>query len=156
MPHEANHSPHSAYIINYHMVWIPRYRKEVLVRPVEARLKELLAEIATQYGFEILAVEVTPVLAAHEVRLRRCASVPDHVHLFVSAPPKFAPAEIVGLFKGITSRRLRKSLKASVASIGANMQRCGPKDTMLVRQVTLARKPSNAISRKAKRNNFKY
>ena len=60
MPHEANHSPHSAYIINYHMVWIPRYRKEVLVRPVEARLKELLAEIATQYGFEFVAVEVMP------------------------------------------------------------------------------------------------
>ena len=156
MPNEANHSPHSAYIINYHMVWIPRFRKEVLVRPVEARLKELLAEIATQYGFEILAVEVTPALAAHEVRLRRCASVPDHVHLFVSAPPNFSPAEIVGLFKGITSRRLRKSLKASVASIGANMQRCGPKDTMLVRQVSLARKPSNAISRKAKRISFKY
>ena len=156
MPHEANHSPHSAYIINYHMVWIPRYRKEVLVRPVEARLKELLAEIATQYGFEILAVEVTPALAAHEVRLRRCASVPDHVHLcWGSIPPKFSPAEIVGLFKGITSRRLRKSLKASVASIGANMQRCGPKGTMLVRQVTLARKPSNAISRKAKRISFK-
>ena len=142
MPHEANHSPHSAYIINYHMVWIPRFRKEVLVRPVEARLKELLAEIATQYGFEILAVEVTPALATG-------ASVPDHVHLFVSAPPNFSPAEIVGLFKGITSRRLRKSLKASVASIG-------PKGTMLVRRVTLARKPPNAISRKAKRNNFKY
>ena len=94
------------------MVWIPRYRKEVLVRPVEARLKELLAEIATQYGFEILAVEVTPVLAAHEVRLRRCASVSDPVHLFVSAPPKFAPAEIVGLFKGITSRRLKKEFES--------------------------------------------
>jgi putative transposase len=72
MPHEANHSPHSAYVINYHLVWIPRYRKKVLVGPVEARLKELaeqevpLAEIATEYGFEILAVEVMP---------RPCASV---------------------------------------------------------------------------------
>jgi putative transposase len=33
--------------------------------------------------------------------------MPDHVHLFVSAPPKFSPAEIVRLFKGITSRRLK-------------------------------------------------
>ncbi len=95
MPTETNHSPHSAYIINYHLVWIPRYRKKVLVGPVEARLKELLAEIATQYGFEILAVEV----------------MPDHVHLFVSAPPKFSPAEIVRLFKGITSRRLKKEFE---------------------------------------------
>jgi len=59
-------------------------------------LKELLAEIAAQYGFEILAVEV----------------MPDHVDLFVSAPPKFAPAGIVRLFKGITSRKLKKELES--------------------------------------------
>ena len=96
MPNEANHAPHSAYVINYHLVWIPRYRKKVLVGPVEAKLKGLLAEIAIQYGFEILAVEV----------------MPDHVHLFVSAPPKFSPAEIVRLFKGITSRRLKKEFES--------------------------------------------
>jgi putative transposase len=96
MPREANHSPHSGYVINYHLVWIPSYRKEVLVVLVEAKLKELLAEIATQYGFEILAVEV----------------MSDHVHLFVSAPPKFSPAEIVRLFKGITSRKLKKEYKS--------------------------------------------
>jgi len=91
MPREANHSPHSAYSINYHLVWIPRYRKRVLVWPIEVRLKELLVEITSQYSFEILAVEV----------------MPNHVHLFVSAPPKFAPADIARLFKGITSRKLK-------------------------------------------------
>jgi putative transposase len=96
MPQEVNHSPHSAYVINYHLVWIPRIRKKVLVGPVEARLKELLAEIAIQYGFEILAVEV----------------MPDHVHVFVSAAPKFAPAEIVRLFKVITSRSLKKEFES--------------------------------------------
>ena len=105
MPPKANHSPHSAYVINYHLVWIPRYRKKVLVGPVEARLKEVLAEIATQYGFEILAVEVTPAITAG-------ASVPDHVHMFVSAPPRFAPAEIVRLFKDITFRRLKKEFES--------------------------------------------
>jgi putative transposase len=59
-------------------------------------MKELLAEIATHYGFEILAVEV----------------MPDQVHLFVSAPAKFSPAEIVRLFKGITLRRLRKEFES--------------------------------------------
>jgi len=80
----------------YNLVWIPRYRKRVLVGPVEARLKELLAEIATQYGFEILAVEV----------------MSDHVYLFVSAPPKFSSAEIVRLFKGITSCKLTKEFES--------------------------------------------
>jgi REP-associated tyrosine transposase len=67
-----------------------------LVGPVEARLKERLAAIGTQYGFEILAVEV----------------MPDPVHLFVSAPPKFSPAEIVGPFKGIPSRRSKKEFES--------------------------------------------
>lgn len=83
-------TPHAVYVINYHLVWIQRYRKKVLIGKIAERLKELLSEIASQYGFQIVAVEV----------------MPDHVHLFVSAPPKFAPAEIVRLFKGITSRRL--------------------------------------------------
>jgi putative transposase len=96
MPHEANYSPHSAYVINYLLVWIPRYRKKVLVGPVEARLKERLAEIATQYGLEILAVEV----------------MPDHVHVFVSTPPKFSRAEIIRLFKGVTSRKLKREFES--------------------------------------------
>jgi putative transposase len=96
MPCEANHTPHSAYTINYQLVWIPPDRKKVLVGPVEARLKELLAEIATQNGFERLAVEV----------------MPDHVHWFGSAPAKFSPAEIVRLIKGMTSHRLRKEFES--------------------------------------------
>ena len=92
MDENLRRNPHCVYVINYHLVWIPRYRKQILTGDIEARLKQLLGEIATQYGFEILA---------HEV-------MPDHVHLFVSAPPKFSPAEIVRLFKGITSRRLKQ------------------------------------------------
>ena len=34
--------------------------------------------------------------------------MPDHVHMLVEAPPKYAPAKIVQLFKGISSRRLRQ------------------------------------------------
>jgi len=67
-----------------------------LVEPVEARLKEILAEIAMQYGFDRLAVEV----------------IPEPVHLLASAPAKFSPAEIVSLFKWITSRRLRKAFES--------------------------------------------
>ena len=38
--------------------------------------------------------------------------MPEHAHLFVSAPPKFSPAEIVRLFKGITSRKLKKEFES--------------------------------------------
>ncbi len=99
MDNNTRYAAHCAYVINYHLVWIPRYRKPILMGDIKARLKQL-GEIARQYGFEVLACEV----------------MPDHVHpsttlragLFVSAPPKFSPANIVRLFKGVTSRRLKQ------------------------------------------------
>ena len=108
MDQNAKHNPHCVYVtpalacgasVNYHLVWTlaRRYRKKVLVEPSATRLKQLLLEIAEQYGFETLCV-------ANEV-------MPDHVHLFVSAPPKFAPAQVVRLFKGITSRRLTQEFQ---------------------------------------------
>ena len=101
MDERLHRTPHCVYNINYHLVWIPRYRKKVLGGPIADRLKNLLAEIAVQYGFEILAVEVMPDHPG-TARQGRC------VHLFVSAPPKFSPAEVVRYFKGITSRRLKQ------------------------------------------------
>jgi putative transposase len=85
-------TPHAVYPINYHFVWIPRYRKTILQGQIAERLKQLLYAIAHQYGFEVLALEV----------------MPDHVHLFVSAPPQCASAQVIRLFKGITSRKLKQ------------------------------------------------
>jgi putative transposase len=95
MDQNAKHNAHCVYVINYHLVWMPRYRKKVLTEPIATRLKQLFREIATQYGFEVIADEV----------------MPDHVHLFVSAPPKFSPSQVVRLFKGITSRRLTQEFQ---------------------------------------------
>jgi putative transposase len=92
MDTSVQHTAHSAYQLHYHLVWIPRFRKKILIEPIESRLKSLFAEIAERYKFRILALEV----------------MPDHVHLFVSAPPKYSPSELVQLFKGISSRVLGK------------------------------------------------
>ena len=86
------------YHINYHLVWCPKFRRPVLVGTVAERLQELLHEIAAQWGFEILAQEV----------------MPDHVHLFVSAPPKYSPADLAQRFKGATARYLRQEFPAEI------------------------------------------
>lgn len=88
----------TVYNLNYHLVWCPKYRRSVLTGQVADRLQTLLQEIAAQYRFEIFACEV----------------MPDHVHLFVSAPPKYSPADLAKLFKGITSRRLRQELNEQI------------------------------------------
>ncbi len=58
---------------------------------VATRTTELLKEVAAKWELEIIAQEV----------------MPDHIHLFVSAPPRFSPAKLAQLFKGTTSYVLR-------------------------------------------------
>ena len=81
---------HTVYDLKYHVVWIPQYRKSVLLGSVEKRVKELFYEIAEEHDFEILAME----------------PMPDHVHPFVSAAPKWAPDKIGSIFKAITSKSI--------------------------------------------------
>lgn len=63
----------AVYDLKYRLVWIPKYRKSLLFGSLEKRLKELFYEIAEEHDFEILAMEL----------------MPDHVHVFVSAAPKW-------------------------------------------------------------------
>ena len=72
--------------INYHMVWSVKYRRKILNSGIEEYLKELVQQIAEDKGFT--AVEG------------------DHVHCFVSAPPKLSITAIVKYLKGITGRKL--------------------------------------------------
>lgn len=81
----------AVFALKYHIVWCPKYRRPVLVEPIDVRLKEMLAVIASDYGMTIRALEV----------------MPDHVHMFVEADPTRSVAEIVNRFKGRTSRELR-------------------------------------------------
>lgn len=80
------------YNINYHFVWIPKYRRKILTGEVSKGFEELLWKICKEREVEILSLSVQP----------------DHVHLFVSAPPRHAPSELVNTLKGYTSRYLRQ------------------------------------------------
>jgi putative transposase len=82
----------AVYTLHYHFVWCPKYRKSVLVGPVEDALRQLLTEKAPTLGVEIEALQI----------------MPDQVHLFVSAPPTEAPQHLANQFKGYTSRILRQ------------------------------------------------
>jgi putative transposase len=83
-------TPNAVYEINDHLVWSTKYRKGVLVPPIDAELKEILSRSAEEHGYEVLGLEV----------------MPDHVHLFLSAPPAVSPAVIAKVLKGTSARRL--------------------------------------------------
>ena len=94
---------HAVYELKYHLVWIPKYRKHILSGEVSEYLKEVFQRIAEGYEFRIDTMQV----------------VEDHVHIFVEAPPRYSPAQVVQVMKSVSARevfrkfpKLRKQLWA--------------------------------------------
>lgn len=81
-----------AYNINYHFVWIPKTRAKILVEPFKSDVKAYLLEKCEDMIWDPLALQI----------------MPDHLHFFLSAPPKWAPSKIVQELKSYSSRLLRK------------------------------------------------
>lgn len=78
------------YSIQYHIVWCTKYRCSVLVDEIASDLKKHLSDIAEQYDFSILAMEV----------------MPDHVHVLIDCKPQFFPSDMIKIIKGNTARWL--------------------------------------------------
>jgi putative transposase len=53
-------TPHAVYDTLYHLVWSPKYRRDVLQGEVQRRVQELFADIAEQYDMTIEEMEVSP------------------------------------------------------------------------------------------------
>lgn len=85
------HGRTSVYRLDYHIISRTKYRNPVLFGKVDSDLKQILSEIASEYGFEIKHMEI---------------GLDDHVHLLVSAPPKLSVTNIVRWLKGISARKL--------------------------------------------------
>ncbi len=84
---------HGSYKHQYHLVWIPKYRRKVLIKGIKTYVERGIQEI-TIYHPEIEIVE-------YNVRI-------DHVHLIIDIPPKYSVATIVGKIKQNSSRKIRE------------------------------------------------
>ena len=76
--------------IEYHFVWVTKYRYQVLKGEVAERVRELVRQTCE----------------AFEIRIIRGVVSKDHVHILVSAPPTLAPSEIMRRIKERTSSYL--------------------------------------------------
>lgn len=85
------HGRTTVYNINYHIVWSVKYRRKIITPEIEAYMRDLVYQIAEDKGFIVDEFE---------------SGLGDHVHLFVSAPPKISPSKIIQYLKGITGRKL--------------------------------------------------
>ncbi len=81
---------HTKYKIEYHFVWVTKYRYHMLTGELALRLQGLVRQICERLEIEIIRGVVSK----------------DHVHILVSAPPHISPSEIMRLIKGRTSSKL--------------------------------------------------
>ena len=79
------------------LVWIPRYRKDVLSAEVSQPLKEVFQRIVEEYEFRIDIMEI----------------MEDHMRIFVEAPPRYFPVHVVQVLKNISSREIFKKFPKS-------------------------------------------
>lgn len=77
--------------INYHVVWCVKHRRKIISPEIEKYLQDLVRHIAADKGFTVHLFE---------------AGDGDHVHCFVSAPPKLSITDVVKYLKGITGRKI--------------------------------------------------
>lgn len=75
---------HTKWECKYHLVWIPKYRKKELYGGLRIHLGSLFKDLALQRESKVLEGHL----------------MPDHVHMLVSIPPKYAVSQVVGYLKG--------------------------------------------------------
>ena len=80
-------SSHATYDIKYHFVWIPKYRFRVLDGAIKEKIQMTIARICEAMDIEMIEGHVGK----------------DHVHVCLSVPPKYSPAEVMKRIKGKTS-----------------------------------------------------
>ena len=86
-------SGHGAYRTEYHIVWIPKYRRRILNPGVKGYFEKLFPKVLEKMpGCEVVEYNIQD----------------DHIHMVMIIPPKYAVSDVIGRMKGITSRKLRK------------------------------------------------
>lgn len=83
---------HAVYDCKYHMVWTPKYRKQILNDEMRGYLEEVFQHIAEEYECSIGTMEV----------------MEDHVHIFLEVTPRYALAEVVQIIKSISAGEIFK------------------------------------------------
>ena len=84
---------HSCFLLQYHMVFVTKYRKPVLEGPVKALVYQTIRNICEEKGLTILELN----------------GEQDHVHILYEADPFTSPGELANIIKTKTSRYVRKA-----------------------------------------------
>jgi putative transposase len=84
---------HSRWECKYHVVWIAKYRRKTLYGQVRKYLGEVFRDLARGKESEVLEGHL----------------MPDHVHMLISIPPKYAVAQVIGYIKGKSAIQIARN-----------------------------------------------
>ena len=84
---EIKSSAHSKYRCQYHIVFAPKYRRQVIYGQIKKDIGEIIRKLCEQKGVEIIEAEACK----------------NHIHLLVSIPPHLSVAQFMGYLKGKSS-----------------------------------------------------
>ena len=90
---DYRYGSHTIFKIQYHFVFVTKYRYKVLKGDVGLQVRELIRQTCEAFEIEILKGVVSQ----------------DHVHVLVSAPPDSAPSKIMRRIKGRSATKLFES-----------------------------------------------
>lgn len=90
--------------LNYHLVWVTKYRKQILNEKVRQRLKQYIEQICQDKECKIKAMEI----------------MPDHVHILIQMPPKISVTAMIKFLKGTTAKWLFRDFPEIKQSLWKN------------------------------------
>ena len=82
-----NSLAHTKWECKYHVVFAPKYRRQVICKQIKADVGQILGTLCRRKGIEIIEAEACP----------------DHVHMLIRIPPKYSVSEVMGYLKGKSS-----------------------------------------------------
>lgn len=87
MSNDLNKLSHTTWNCKYHIVFAPKYRRQVFYREKSVEIGKILRKLCEWKGVEIVEAEVCP----------------DHIHMLLSIPPKYSVGSVMGYIKGKSS-----------------------------------------------------
>ena len=85
-------SSHVVYQCKYHFVWVPKYRYRIFDQKLREELQGIIEQLCNWKGFVMIEGSIQS----------------DHVHLFLSVPPKYSPSQVMKVLKGKSAERMMR------------------------------------------------
>lgn len=99
---EVQNLNHSTWVCNYHVVWIPKYRKKKIFKGIRTDLGIVLHKLAEQRESKILEGHL----------------LADYVHMLISIPPKYSVSSVIGYIKGKSALYIARQYNGKKRNFG--------------------------------------